>query len=376
MPDLYEKVLIVGEDGSVAEVVNGELQVSGGGGGGGAVTIADGADVAEGSTTDAPAVAGGTGTVSAKLRLATTQLASILNSVDGVETLLGGGLPVVLGANGGLKVSGAYQADDPITTSSPVQIGGRASTAVPSAVSADGDAVAAWLTRTGARVVDGGVASGATDSGNPVKVGGKYNSTRPTYTDGQRTDLQSDTRGNITTVLMAINGGSALLASNVADGATGSGTLPAGSTLYNGGSWDLQRANVQATLLASAARTATTSSSDQVNYNGRGVLVVVNVTAESGTTTLTLTIEGKDSISSNYYSLITGIVVYNAATDTPTVTRGVLVYPGVLTADAIGAGNANLISAKALALPRTWRATITPSDASSQTYSVSGVTIV
>jgi len=45
--------------------------------------------------------------------------------------------------------------------------------------------------------VGGNAASGATDSGNPVKVGGAYNSTRPTFTNGQRSDLQSDTRGNI-----------------------------------------------------------------------------------------------------------------------------------------------------------------------------------
>jgi hypothetical protein len=49
----------------------------GGGSGGGAVTIADGADVAEGATTDSASSAGGTGTVSAKLRLMTTQLATL-----------------------------------------------------------------------------------------------------------------------------------------------------------------------------------------------------------------------------------------------------------------------------------------------------------
>lgn len=42
---------------------------------------------------------------------------------------------------------------------------------------------------------DGGVASAATDSGNPVKVGGKYNLTPPTLTDGQRGDLQQDANG-------------------------------------------------------------------------------------------------------------------------------------------------------------------------------------
>src|SRR4051812_4626031 len=42
--------------------------------GGGAATIADGADVAEGATTDAVVAAGAAGTVSAKLRRLTTDL--------------------------------------------------------------------------------------------------------------------------------------------------------------------------------------------------------------------------------------------------------------------------------------------------------------
>lgn len=56
--------------------------ITSGGGGGGAVTIADGADVAQGAVADAAATAGGTGTLSAKLRLATTQL-------DTINTTLG-----------------------------------------------------------------------------------------------------------------------------------------------------------------------------------------------------------------------------------------------------------------------------------------------
>ena len=45
-----------------------ETQPSGGGGGGGAVTIADGADIAEGATTDAAVTTDTSGTVSGKLR--------------------------------------------------------------------------------------------------------------------------------------------------------------------------------------------------------------------------------------------------------------------------------------------------------------------
>lgn len=41
------------------------------------------------------------------------------------------------------------------------------------------------------------VASGATDSGNPVKVGGVYKATPATRTDGQRSDLVTDTNENL-----------------------------------------------------------------------------------------------------------------------------------------------------------------------------------
>lgn len=44
--------------------------------------------------------------------------------------------------------------------------------------------------------IQGGIAAGAADSGNPVKVGGKYNATPPTLVDGQRGDMQLDVRGN------------------------------------------------------------------------------------------------------------------------------------------------------------------------------------
>jgi len=43
----------------------------------------------------------------------------------------------------------------------------------------------------------GNVVSGATDAGNPVKVGGVYNSTEPTLTSGQRGDLQLDKAGAV-----------------------------------------------------------------------------------------------------------------------------------------------------------------------------------
>lgn len=74
----------------------GALRVSSSGGGGGAVTIADGADVTEGAIADAASTAGGVGTISAKLRLMTTQLGSL--GVAQGSTTSGQLGPLIMGA--------------------------------------------------------------------------------------------------------------------------------------------------------------------------------------------------------------------------------------------------------------------------------------
>lgn len=45
----------------------------------------------------------------------------------------------------------------------------------------------------------GNQAAGANDNGNPLKIGGVYNATRPTYTDGKRGDAQLTARGGLLT---------------------------------------------------------------------------------------------------------------------------------------------------------------------------------
>lgn len=62
-------------------------------GGGSAVSIADGADVAEGALADAAATAGSTGSLSAKLRLMTTQLNTALTSLASIVTNTGAAIP-------------------------------------------------------------------------------------------------------------------------------------------------------------------------------------------------------------------------------------------------------------------------------------------
>lgn len=48
--------------------------------------------------------------------------------------------------------------------------------------------------------IQGNAASGAADTGNPVKTGGKYNASPPTLADGQRGDMQLDSNGRLLTL--------------------------------------------------------------------------------------------------------------------------------------------------------------------------------
>lgn len=97
-------------------------------------------------------------------------------------------------------------------------------------------------------IVVGNVASGSTDSGSPVKLGGKYNSTLPTFTDGQRGDIQIGTKGSLATSIRPANSTVDLaFTSNSSDtigtNATGNSiqTVPF-NLLFNGTSWDRLRA--------------------------------------------------------------------------------------------------------------------------------------
>lgn len=61
----------------------------------------------------------------------------------------------------------------------------------------DGQQFAMQCGPSGGLKVGGTVASGATDVGSPVKVGGIYNSSVPTVTNGQRVDQQADSHGSV-----------------------------------------------------------------------------------------------------------------------------------------------------------------------------------
>ena len=118
---------------------------------------------------------------------------------------------------------------------------------------------------------------------------------------------------------------------------------------------DNWRNNVAGTLLASAARTTTTSSADQTNYNGQAVAVTLNITAVPGGDTVTLSIEAKDPVSGAYTAILTGSAEAGTATRRYRVGTNIAAVANLAAADVLG---------------RTWRATVTHSAAGSFTYSV------
>ena len=130
--------------------------------------------------------------------------------------------------------------------------------------------------------------------------------------------------------------------------------------LFNGATFDRQRGNVNATLLASAARTATTATADQTNYNGRGVHIIIDVTA-IGAVTVTPTIQGKDPASGKYYSLLAATAISATGTVVLKVGPGIQPFVSQSAADM---------------LPRTWRVNFVHSNANSVTYSAGAIVIV
>ena len=108
-------------------------------------------------------------------------------------------------------------------------------------------------------------------------------------------------------------------------------------------------------MLASSARTTTQTGSDITNYNGNSALIVVLDVTSAGTGSITLSIEGKDTASGKYYTILAGTAVTSNSTNryrvSPTLTAA---------ANSIAQDH----------LPRIFRITVTANNANSVTYSV------
>lgn len=118
----------------------------------------------------------------------------------------------------------------------------------PSVVSAYAQVVVIDGSSTFSSTVVGNVASGAADSGNPVKVGGVYNSTVPTFATGQRGDLQLGSRGALRTQLMLpdnnLNNSAQSNASDAFSNVINAINVGSFGMVYNGSTWDRARGDV------------------------------------------------------------------------------------------------------------------------------------
>lgn len=150
------------------------------------------------------------------------------------------------------------------------------------------------------RVVDiGNVASGSADTGAPVKVGGIYNSTLPTFTNGLRGDLQIGTRGSVDETLMSANSVTPIGSGTAGDALSNQNGLSTLSQnqIFNGTTFDLSRSiqgingtglGVTAVEQGGASFSNITTATTTTVKSGAGTLhkICINTYVASGTITM------------------------------------------------------------------------------------------
>lgn len=119
--------------------------------------------------------------------------------------------------------------------------------------------------------VVGDIAAGVTDGGNPVKVGGKFNSTQPTLTDGQRGNLELNSRGELKVAIVQ-GTQTANTTGSFADGSTNTtGAVNAGAygKVFNGSTWDRQKGDTTGTHVTGPTADDATTLSSPVMIGGQ-----------------------------------------------------------------------------------------------------------
>jgi len=114
------------------------------------------------------------------------------------------------------------------------------------------------------------------------------------------------------------------------------------------------------TYLTSAARTTSQTQADQTNTLAHGLYVFCNVSVVPGVDTVQVVVEGKDSLSSAYYTI--------AATTATAVTGLIVVKVSPYLAPVAAAVTGIAVNEY---LPATWRIKVVHSAATSFTYSCS-----
>lgn len=105
---------------------------------------------------------------------------------------------VINSAVPGTGATNLGKAEDSVHSSGDVGVFGLAlANEAQTTLAGDGDYIGHATDTKGNTFAVGNVASATTDSGNPIKVAGRYNSSVQAFTNGQRADLQMDQRGGV-----------------------------------------------------------------------------------------------------------------------------------------------------------------------------------
>jgi hypothetical protein len=115
------------------------------------------------------------------------------------------------------------------------------------------------------------------------------------------------------------------------------------------------------TLIPAVAATTTQQSADYYAQNFKGITVVLDVTS-IGTASLTVSIQGKDSVTGKYFTLLASSAI------TANGTTAHIVYPGITPATG-----ANANTAVSTILPAAFRVVVTAGNGNPATYTVGAV---
>jgi len=147
---------------------------------------------------------------------------------------------------------------------------------------------------------------------------------------------------------------------SITDATGGTGFPIAAPMSWNGTTWDRHRGNTEGTALASAARTASTTSATLTNYNSRGLVLSLDVTATAATPSITVGVDILQPVSSAWRRVYTAAVAVTA-----TGRADYQLGPGT---DAAALGG--YTDGENIWIPRSFRVAVDHADADSITYSV------
>lgn len=129
--------------------------------------------------------------------------------------------------------------------------------------------------------------------------------------------ILTDSTGRLVThISFTPTDNSANILSRPRSSAAGSQMLASGRFDFNGLTWDLGRNNEEITVLASAARTATTPSATLTNFNGSGAIIFVNVTSITASPTITVNVQMRDPVSGTFKTIWTAPQTITATGET------------------------------------------------------------